>query len=266
MDKRLREEKDRYLFNNIAEAYAKKDFTPSSSIARRYQFFSSYSLLESKRKWGRVVEIGCGVGMPSEYLKGKYYSYLGIDQSEKAIDLAKYFFKKNSRAKFVAQSITNIDNDLNGDLIISLGALHHMVDLKKVFRSLRKIAQPGAQLLIIEPRESNPLINFMRKIRKFIDKSYSKDQVFFEEKELLEIFKRNKMRNIKVDYQGYIMPIFAQIILNPQIIFKYLSLLSTKIDGLINLCPVSIKKYLAFNIVVVANFPQENYDQKKITK
>jgi len=255
MKKSLRERNDRDLFNNIAAAYAKKDFTPSSLIARRYQFFSAYSLLQSKAKWGTIVDIGCGVGTPCEYLRGKYKSYLGIDQSEKEIDLAKCFFKKNRRARFVTQSINDIKN-VKGDLIISLGALHHMVDLKKVFQTLQRIAQPGAQILIVEPYKGNLLINFARKLRKIIDKSYSKDQVFFQEKELLDIFKSNQMQNIKVDFQGFLTPLFAQIIISPQAISKYLSIFSTKIDRLINHFPLKVKKYLAANIIIIANFPK----------
>jgi len=248
---------DQRLFDEIAQEYAKKDMVPSSMIARNFQLLSAAKLiLKDKNNLGLVVDIGCGVGAAAKYLKGSYSFYIGIDQSEREIALAKTIHQNNQKVRFLAQNVKTVKLRKKADLVLSLGALHHMTDLKKVFRTLKEIAKPNALLLIIEPQKSNFIINFARILRQRFDPAYSKDQVYFKDKILVKILKGAGLQDIEVDFQGFLVPCFAQVILPPQMITKYLSLLATFVDRGFNLFPQTLKKYLSFNIVIKARFPK----------
>lgn len=268
MDKKLKEKEvnDQQLFDKIASEYSRKDLVPSSMIARRYQLLAAFKpILKTQKKIGLVVDVGCGVGTAAKYLKGKYSSYIGIDQSKKEIDLAKSLYKNNKNVKFIALNIKEVNLSQKADVVLCLGALHHMTDLRQVFQALRNIAKPEAILLIVEPQKSNLFINLLRNFRKMLDHSYSKDQVYFEEKELTGIFKRAGLTQIKVDFQGFFTPYFAQVIIPPQVITQYLSTLATFFDSFLNHLPRALKKFFSFNIIISARFPKdENFHAKKI--
>lgn len=258
---------DQHLFNSIALEYAKKDTVPSTMIARKAQLLAAVKpIFDSKKSLGLVVDVGCGVGTAAKYLKGKYSSYIGIDQSKKEIDLAKSLYKGNPKVKFLAENIKKVKLKEKADVILSLGALHHMTNLQKVFQTLKNVAKPEAILLVIEPQKSNLFINLLRTLRKMLDHSYSKDQVYFEEKKLTGIFKRAGLTKIKVDFQGFFTPYFAQVIIPPQIITKYLSTLATFFDSFLNHLPRALKKIFSFNIIISARFPKDKNFHAKNTK
>lgn len=246
---------DRELFNKIAADYSRKDFVDSSMIARRYQLLAAFKpILKLRKKIGLIVDVGCGIGTAAKYLKGKYSSYIGIDQSKEEITLAKSFFK-DKKIKFIAQNIKEINLSQKADVVLCLGALHHMTQLKKVFQVLKSLAKPGAILVAIEPQRSNFFVNTLRKTRKKLDRSYSKDQVYFEKEKLAHYLKTAGFEKISFDFQGFFSPYFAQVIIPPQIITKHLSAWAISLDKLLNKLPSSLKKYLAFNIVAYASFP-----------
>lgn len=255
---------DKNLFDSIAREYAKKDMVPSSMIARRAQLLSAVQpVLGGKKSLGQVVDIGCGMGTAAKYLKGKYSSYIGIDQSKKEIELAKSLFRGNPKVKFLAENIKNVKLRKKADVVLSLGALHHMTDLPKVFRALENLAKPEATLLVIEPQRSNVLVGLLRKMRKTLDRSYSKDQIYFEEEKLTGILEKAGFSKIVVDFQGFFGPYFAQVILPPQIITQHLSALATLVDRYLNRFPRNFKKTFSFNIIIRARFSKDKHFHAK---
>lgn len=251
---KLVEEKDKELFDRIAYKYMQKDIAPSSSIARKHQLLSAVRSVFKDDNLGFVIDIGCGIGASAKYLKGNYCQYLGIDHSVKEIDLGKKFNRGNNRAKFTFKNAKDITLPNKADTILSIGALHHMTNLISVVSSLKKVARSGAVLLIIEPYQGNILIQSLRFLRKKLDSTYSKDQKYFKEDELIHLFKRNGLKNITVDYQGFISPYYAQVVMNPQFITRYLSQAAIYIDSCLNRLPPSIKRKICFNIIISGKF------------
>ncbi len=249
---------DKKLFDDIAYGYSRKDSVVSSSIARKKQlFFALKPVLKNISKLGTIVDIGCGVGAPAKYLAGLYERYIGIDQSDEFIKEAQLFNSGNKKAEFIASNIKSGELPQNSaDVVMSIGALHHMTELGDVMDSIVRMAKSNAVFMAIEPQKSNPLIRLMRFIRKIIDPMYSKDQQFFSEKYLIDLFSSHGITEISVDYQGFFMPIFAQVILYPQFIFVPLSRLSIMFDTIIGYLPGIIKK-LSFNIVITGKFPEK---------
>ena len=216
-------------------------------------------IFKAMHKSGIIVDIACGVGAPARYLKGYYTDYIGIDYSEEMVKAAGIFNKGIKNARFVCSNIKDIDLPyIKADIIMAIGAFHHMTELDQVFNSLKSIAKPGANLIAIEPQKANPLVQMMRWLRGKIDKSYSADQYYFSRTELHKILNDNGMCNIETEYQGYLTPPLAQVILNPQFIFYPLALLFVAIDKCLDRWFPGFLKFLSWNIVIRAKFPKSD--------
>jgi SAM-dependent methyltransferase len=256
VDRVARELADQSLFDTIAEQYARKDSIASSSLARRSQLLSAIRpVLDDQPNLGSVVEIGCGVGAPARYLMGRYERYIGIDQSEEMIEVARLFNRGNPNAKFLVNNARAPDLEPNvADTILSSGALHHMTELDEVMESLVRIARPGAYLVVIEPQNGNPLLQLMRWARGKIDPSYSSDQIYFSEQDLTDLFRGHGIGELLIDFQGFLSTPFAQVVLFPQALSTPLSRAASRIDPwLANSLPGPLKR-LSFNIVMIGRF------------
>ena len=89
----------------------------------------------------------------------------------------------------------------NFDLIIGVGILHHIADLDHTMQWLKGQCNKDTIFAFIEPQKGNPVIQFLRKIRKLVDKNYSEDQVFFSKTEIAKIFSI-EIRDSKISSQS----------------------------------------------------------------
>jgi len=247
------------LFDRIAASYARKDSMASLSFVRGSQLRSAVKpLLDERADLGTIVDIGCGIGAPARYLDGHYQRYIGIDHSEEMIKQAVMFNRDNPRAEFMAKNIKSTGLPRNvADVVLSIGALHHMAELEEVMGSLVSLAKPGASLVAIEPQNKNPLLQLIRWIGGLVVQSYSKEQIFFSEEDLKDLFTASGCTDISVEFQGYLSTPFAQIVMHPQAVILPLSRMAVAADGWLdeNL-PGPLKK-LSFNIVVRGRFPEK---------
>jgi len=256
VDKITIEQTDRALFNRIACFYARKDSYIPSSLARRSQLLSALKpILDERCNLGTIVEVGCGIGASAKYLVGCYERYIGIDQSEEMVKAARMFNQGNAGVEFIAENIKSKDLPQNvADVILSVGALHHMTELEDVIASLAGIAKPGAFLVAREPQNGNPLIQMMRRIRGIIDPTYSRGQIFFSEQALKELLTKNDITDLSIDFQGFLTSPFAQVVLRPQFLFVPLSRIATQVDPWLKAnLPRPLKK-LSFDIVAIGRF------------
>jgi len=224
MKEKYHEEIDQKLFNDIATKYFQKDINDVSSVARKFQLNSLINLYfnnSRKNKLGNILELGCGVGASTRYLKDMYDNYIGIDYSEKFIQLAHEHFA-NQNNNFFCANIKDfqIENNDKIDFVFGVGVLHHVDNIKDVLKNIKQIGNNQTVYGFIEPQSSNPFIQFMRKIRMVVDKEYSSEQAFFKKIFIKEMFNKNGYDIIAIKYQGYFSSPFAQVILRPKFIFK----------------------------------------------
>ena len=252
-----REKRDQALYDDFAEQHIRKDVLAASAIARRSQLFSALGPELSQRpNLGTVVEIGCGVGAPARYLAGRYHRYIGLDHSAQMVRAARVFNTGNERATFLAANARQTPLSAHtADLILSIGALHHMSDLDAVLQHLCIIAKPGAMLVAREPQRANPLIQGMRWLRARMEASYSEEQIFFSESELVDVCQRNGLKVVAVDYQGFLTPPFAQVVMHPQAVTAPLSQAADRLDNWLHHHLWPPLKQLSFNLAIRAIFP-----------
>jgi ubiquinone/menaquinone biosynthesis C-methylase UbiE len=226
------EEKDRALFDQIAVKYIRKDLASSSSLPRKRRILKAlHPLIAKSPRLGTIVDIGCGGGVAAGYLDSHYDRYIGIDQSNEMIEFGRKLFNKNPRVEFIAANIKadNLPPDV-ADVILSVGALHHMTEIDEVMQSLARMAKPGAFMVALEPQNQNPAVRLMRWIRGIVDSTYSEDQTFFSPQQLHDIFAKNGLSDISISYYGYFTPPFAEIIFSPQMLAVPLSRLAAACD------------------------------------
>lgn len=211
--------KDQELFNRIAAKYAEKDQFVVSSMARKFQLMGLVKFIENKFNidhFRDILELGCGVGANSKYLKGYYDHYTGIDYSEEFIRLAKNLYADNNTDFFCGNLKDYTFNRNTFDVVIGVGILHHLPDIGVVLRNLKKQFNKNVIYGFIEVQSGNPAVQLLRSLRKKTDPDYSEDQNIFSKKFIYETFKNEGFEVKGFLFQGYFSPPFAQVRLKPE--------------------------------------------------
>lgn len=251
-DNKKIEIEDQKLFNQIAVQYAKKDLYPVTRLVRKYQVLTLFKLIDKKLNvslHGNILELGCGVGANSDYVKQFYKHYTGIDYSKELISLAIKNYSNNN-INFICANIKDYTfNNQNYNLIFGIGLLHHLPDINIVLRHLKNQTNKDATFGFLEVQSGNPLIQILRYIRKQTDSSYSNDQNIFSKNFITNVFKEEGFEIISIQYQGYFTPPFAQLILKPVWIMLPLAKLAIFLDKLIQ---KYINNFLSWNMIIIA--------------
>lgn len=115
---------------------------------RDLEFIKDYA-----KPGSRILDFGCGNGRLAEFLKEKYSEYVGVDVSQKLIDIAKqtYSSEKTEFIKINPKVIKLPFEDNNFDAIFSIAVFHHLPGKEyreKVVKELYRILKPGGKIII----------------------------------------------------------------------------------------------------------------------
>jgi len=129
------------VYNAVAEEYAKE--TETHALMRQQESFVSLV-----SKGGIILDAGCGPGRDSKFFISQGFQVIGIDLSEKLLEIAK---KNVPEAKFYKQDLRNIefpDNTFDG--IWANGSLHHLKykNIPFILESFHTILKPQGILFI----------------------------------------------------------------------------------------------------------------------
>ena len=255
-DSSSKDQKDRELFDRIALNYSKKDIYTVSKMVRKFQIDTAMDILKKHSKkcfFENIIELGCGAGANSQYLKKYCRNYIGIDFSEELIKIADSIYS-GDEITFRSSDILSFDPVMKYDLVLLIGVLHHLTDLEKNLDYIKTLGNENAFYIFLEPQAKNPLIQILRFFRKIIDQSYSKTQRFFHKNQLLALLNSAGYDVKESRYTGYFSPPFAQVIMKPAILFYPIAKLLTFTDRF-------IQKYLpnrlSWNITIIAERKSE---------
>lgn len=97
----------------------------------------------------RILDLGCGNGRLLELLKEKDINYLGVDNSEKLIDIAR---KKYPQKRFMVADALDLPlPDNYFDKVISIAVFHHIPSKELRFeflRQVKKVLKPEGKLIL----------------------------------------------------------------------------------------------------------------------
>ena len=249
MSKNSIEQKDKELFDRIANKYAKKDQINYCRVARKLRLDST--LRNTLKPINSVLEIGCGCGYTINYLPNQINKFVGIDYSKELIKYAKRYNSKNN-VEFICQNIKDFQSKDKFSVILMIGVLHHVPEPKNLLLHIKQFLKKDGAIIINEPQRGNPIISFLRYIRKQFDKDYSSDQVEFSEQELISMFEDSGF-NVNVFPQGFLTTPFAESTFIPRVIglpvIYILRILDQFFERIFN---NKFLRKLAWNIIVQA--------------
>jgi len=143
-----------YLLKKTKEDYnlIAEDFSRT-----RWNIWAEFSIFRDYVKGGdEILDIGCGNGRLLELLKGKNIEYIGVDNSERLIEIAKRRLQPTRhpeyKAKFLVADTLNLPfpNDYF-DKVFLIAVLHNIPSKELRFKALqeaRRVLKPEGLLIL----------------------------------------------------------------------------------------------------------------------
>ena len=134
---------------------------------RRYRFHyhlpELFARLQGSR--GRLLEIGCGIGVDSIQLAKCGFDVTAVDLTENALAVAKeYAAHRGVTINFRLGNAEGLDfPDESFDTVYSFGVLHHTPDIEKAVAEVRRVLKPGGTAHIML-YHSNSLVNLVHRV------------------------------------------------------------------------------------------------------
>jgi SAM-dependent methyltransferase len=242
------EGRDQELFDRISEHYCRKDLVPASRRARQLRLQQTVKRVLTGNQQA-ILELGCGAGFSASYLEGRFRKYLGVDYSEKLIELARTHVREQN-VEFAAENIKDLRMPGAFDGAFMIGVLHHLSDADETVRRVAECIRPGGWFALNEPSSNNPLINLARQIRKRSDRDYSEEQVSLSRRQMSDVLNRNGFENVVTYGQGILSTPFAEVVM-PQWFSVPGSFCSCGVDrGMEHLAP-RLLNFVSWNTVAV---------------
>jgi ubiquinone/menaquinone biosynthesis C-methylase UbiE len=170
-------------------------------------------LKELQLSGGRILDVGTGRGdfisTFTELFKD-YTEIIGIDSSEKSIEIAQQNFKKEN-IKFIkmdAEKIAFEDNSM--DTVCISNTLHHLPDFNKVLKEMFRVLKPGGLFIINEmfcDNQSEKQLShvYLHHLSAEIDSVCGKYHAnTFKKQEIIEIAKKTGIKiEASFEYETY---------------------------------------------------------------
>lgn len=229
-------------------------FTPR--FLNSYKAF--YQRIKKNCRGKKVLDYGCGNGIHSIFPAKNGGEVIGIDLSEKSLEIARKRVKQEgveSKTKFLKMDCEKMDFSDNSFDIILDGGTFSSLDLNGALPELARVLKPAGYLIGIETFGHNPLTNLKRRINKIKGKrtGWAVDHIF-QMKDFQEAGKY--FSRIEIKFFHLFSWVFFPFLGLPGV--KFLLKAFEVIDGLLLKLPF-LRKY-AFKVVFIFSQPRKNHD------
>lgn len=133
----------RDIYNRIAS-----DF----SQTRSFQWAGFNDFIKYVKPGDKVLDLGCGNGRLASLFSDAKISYLGIDNSEELIKIAREKYQNDPAVKFEVGDASNLSTvDGNFNVVFMIAVLHHIPDRKlrlQILRNIYDIMAPDGRLIV----------------------------------------------------------------------------------------------------------------------
>lgn len=167
------------VWDNIAPKFSK-------SILKDTHPDNEKQLLRELKKGSSVLEVGCANGKYVSFLSRHGFKAVGIDISEKMIEIAKKELKKNKlNAKFFVMDATRLYfSDKSFDYLISTGnVLGSIPGSEQRIKALKEMMRVTRKKIILELVKSDSIeetkarYNFLDESESYIVKRWSEEEI-----------------------------------------------------------------------------------------
>jgi len=97
---------------------------------------------------GRILDLGCGNGNLTAYIKNKGLNVIGVDVSQELLNIA----KKKCKAEFIKADMTKLPfNNDYFDNILVIASFHHLEDNEsriKALNEIKRVLKPSGHVLM----------------------------------------------------------------------------------------------------------------------
>jgi 2-polyprenyl-3-methyl-5-hydroxy-6-metoxy-1,4-benzoquinol methylase len=249
-----RERRDQRLFEEIASVYCQKDLLPASRLARRHRLRQTLAAIPPIAG-PAMLEVGCGAGFSAAYLAGYYGAYVGIDYAEPFIAYARQH-NQGQGITFEVSNVKHYRHNRQFDVVFMIGVLHHIDNLAEALPAMLTLLKPGGWFVANEPHPGNPLICLARVIRKRLDPQYARDHQELSAADLQRLYGRAGLVEIRIVPQGLLSTPFAEVILQPQAITRWLAALACVTDAGLERLMGRLLQPFTWNLIAAGRKPQ----------
>ena len=128
-----------HKFNPIRISYIKNNIIETLNLKNKEKPLEKVSILD----------IGCGGGLLSEPMKKLGAEVMGIDASEKNIQVAKLHAKKNNlKIDYLCSSPENFPKNMKFDVILNMEIIEHVEDVDLFLKSSAKLLKKGGIMFV----------------------------------------------------------------------------------------------------------------------
>lgn len=107
----------------------------------------------------RVLEIGCGTGIFTEFFAQSGAHILAVDISEDLLKIARSKNMPADRVEFLNKRFEECETDGGFDAIVGSSVLHHL-DIDPALKRIHELLKPGGIMCFGEPNMLNPVHAF----------------------------------------------------------------------------------------------------------
>ncbi|MCD6225755.1 class I SAM-dependent methyltransferase [bacterium] len=132
-------------YDQIAEEYLRRFRLDSDANKHTLKYLKL--LIKLLPQNSKILDLGCGAGIPATKILAPFHEVIGVDISEKQIQLAR---KNTPEAKFIKADMLEIDFPVNSfDAIVSLYAIIHVPRKyhRELLEKIWKMLKPGGYFL-----------------------------------------------------------------------------------------------------------------------
>jgi len=128
-----------HKFNPIRISYIKNNIIKTLNLKNK----------EKPLKKVSILDVGCGGGLLSEPMKKLGAEVVGIDASEKNIQVAKLHAKKNNlEINYLCTSPENFTKKMKFDVVLNMEIVEHVEDIDFFLKSSAKLLKKGGIMFV----------------------------------------------------------------------------------------------------------------------
>lgn len=164
----------------------------------------------------RVLEIGCGTGLLTEYLAGTGADIVATDIFPEFIE-SNLNKNKNSNAAFKIANAEKLEEfcEQSFDVVCGLSVLHHL-DIEAALKNIYRVLKTGGRIAFSEPNMLNPQIAMQKNIPLLKEwLGDSPDETAFFKWQIKKDLSRAGFKNISVEPFDFLYPVMPDFLAKP---------------------------------------------------